>query len=228
MTVISVLPTRPSPKLVHKICEALDDNYPYSRLGNKRNPLDEYLYIILSLRTHGKGTSSSYKAFKKRFKSWPEVEKAGKGEIEEAIRSGGLAAQKTERVVAAIQQIKRAFGKLSLRSLKSLPQDQVEQFLLQLPGVGLKSARCIMMYSLGFQILPVDTHVARISRRLGLVKDGSSRQLHDQLEQIIEPSLRFSFHIHCVQHGRAVCRGQFPRCSECCLSECCNYPDRRS
>ena len=184
--------------------------------------MDEYLYIILSLRTHAPGFTTSYKVFKSRFRSWREAERASVEEIEEAIISGGLASQKAKRIKVALQHIRRELGELSLRRLKSMPQEQVEAFLTELPGIGLKSARCIMMYSLGFQVLPVDTHVARISRRLGWVDAYSYRKLHDELEHIMPSSLRYSFHIYCVQHGRAVCRGQYPRCDICCLSKYCN------
>ena len=215
--------TRPSQQLVREICRILDQNYPKSRLGNKKNPLNEYLYILLSLRTHEHGASLAYKGFKRRFRSWKDTEKASEKEIEEAIKPGGLAAQKAKRIYSAIKVVKREFGQLSLNSLKSLSQGQIEKHLLRLPGVGLKSARCIMMYSWGFSVLPIDIHVARISRRLGWINDGNSRQLYDQLEEIVEPSLRCNYHIRCVQHGRAVCRGQYPRCNVCCLATYCYY-----
>lgn len=213
----------PSKKLVQHICEILNQSYPDSRLGNKKNPLDEYLYIILSLRTHERGVIKAYRGFKSRFKSWSEVEGASIAEIEEVIWSGGLASQKGKRISGAVRYIKNDLGEVSLRSLKSLSQDQAEAFLLGLPGVGLKTARCIMMYSLGFQVLPVDTHVSRITNRLGWVCLGSVKYLHSQLDNIIPANLRFCFHVRCVQHGRKICRGQLPQCDICCLTEYCQY-----
>ena len=209
-------------RLVYQVCNLLSQHYPSSKLGNKKNPLDEYLYIILSLRTNESGYKSAYESFKKRFRSWHDAEQVSVKDIEEAIRIGGLGSQKAKRIKAAFKFIRNELGELSLRSLKSMTQEQVETFLMKLPGIGIKSARCIMMYSLDYKVLPVDTHVARISRRLGWVEVYSSRELHDELEQIVPPSLRYSFHIYCVQHGRAVCRGHIPRCDVCCIFEYCN------
>lgn len=213
--------SRPSPAQVKQVCRFLTYEYRRSRLGNKCNPLDEYLYILLSLRTHQAGFQESYRRFKEAFPTWDSAHRATTKRIAKAIQPGGLACQKAKRIKQALRTIRYELGELSLRKLKRFPEDQVEAFLRRLPGVGLKSAKCIMMYSLDFHVLPVDTHVARVSTRLGWVASQSSQQLHRELEGLVPPSLRLDFHVSCVQHGRAKCRGQYPQCDQCCLAEIC-------
>jgi endonuclease III len=124
-------------ELVKKVCQKLARSYPKSRLGNKKNPLDEYLYITLSLRTHEKGLKAAYGAFKERFPSWEMAHKASKKEIREAIVRGGLAKQKAANIKMALTQIHDRFGKVSLRGLRRMDRNEAEAFLLTLPGVGL-------------------------------------------------------------------------------------------
>ena len=212
---------KPDRRRVLTVCKRLAAEYPNTRLGNKANPLNEYLYIMLSLRTHGPGLLASYRCFKQAFPSWSSAATASTKQIATVIATGGLARQKASRIKDALTRIRGHFGEVSLRGLSEMPQAQVEQFLLGLPGIGIKSAKCIMMYSLGFDVLPVDVHVARISRRLGWVNTGSTIKLHQLLEELIPPRKRFAFHVNCIQHGRTVCRGQNPRCDTCCLSKHC-------
>jgi endonuclease III len=184
--------------------------------------LDEFLYIYLSLRTHERGFQTAYSNFKLRFPSWESAFRATKKQIASAIAPAGLATQKAARIKESLRIIKTEFGELSLRKLKYLAPADAEKFLIRLPGIGVKSARCIMMYSLGHEVLPVDTHVARIAARLGWTSENSnSAELHDELEVLIPPRARFGFHVRCVQHGRAICRGHFPACNRCCLAGVC-------
>ncbi len=203
------------------VCQKLGTRYRAYSLGNKRNPLNEYLYILLSLRTHEKGFHRAYGNFKRAFPSWRKATRATRRQITRAISAGGLARQKAERIKLALMMIQEELGEVSLRKLRQMSQDEAEAFLLRLPGVGLKSARCIMMYSLGFHVLPVDTHVARIAYRLGWVSKAGSRRLHTLLAEMVPPELRFEFHVYCVQHGGIVCRGQYPKCDSCCLRDLC-------
>jgi endonuclease-3 len=206
---------------VPQVCRALIRAYSPTRLGNKLNPLDEFLYILLSLRTNEVGLTKAYRAFKRRFPRWHSVDTASVSQIEDAIRPGGLARQKAAYILNAIRLIKSRFGEVSLDRLKGLPQNEIEEFLLSLPGVGKKSARCIMMYSLGLDVLPADTHVMRITRRLGWVDCNAGRHIHDRLDMIVPVRMRYRFHVTCVQHGRRVCRGSRPQCDNCCLRKWC-------
>jgi endonuclease III len=213
-----VQPTKQQIRRVHRLLTAV---YPESTLGNKRNPLDEYLYIYLSLRAHERGFEAAYKGFKRRFQTWEVAFHATRKQIAAAIRPAGLADQKSERIKQTLRIIKSEFGELSLRKLKQLPPEDVESFLARLPGIGVKSARCIMMYSLDFAVLPVDIHVARISARLGWIDGTARRNLHEEVQGLVPPDLRFGLHVRFVQHGRDVCRGQYPKCARCCLARVC-------
>lgn len=207
--------------LVRQICSLLAEEYPAERLGNKCNPLDEYLYITLSLRTHERGYQEAYRRFKECFPSWRLAYSATKKEIAAAVAPAGLFNQRAERIKKALQVIKTEFGEISLRKLRTLAPKEAETFLTRLPGVGVKSARCIMMYSLDLDVLPVDTHVWRIVTRLGWIDANERGDVHRELERLIPPKLRFGFHVRCIQHGRAVCRGQHPQCGACVLSPLC-------
>jgi endonuclease III len=209
--------------LFSRAYEKLTASYPYDSLGNKANPLDELLYIVLSLRTHESGFRAAYSGFKRAFPAWAMACKASRRQIAGAIAAGGLAKQKAFRIKAALDMIQAQFGEPSLRRLKRAPVEEVERILLALPGIGAKSARCIMMYSLGFKVLPVDVHVARVSQRLGLVPRVTHSKLHGLLERIVPPDFRYAFHVYCVQHGRRVCRGQYPQCGRCCLADICPH-----
>ena len=213
--------TPPGRTEIRNVCRALEAEYHDRSLGNKRNPLDEYLYITLSLRTHERGFQESFRRFKGAFPSWDRAYCATVREIAHAIRPGGLARQKAVRIRATLRLVKKRLGEVSLRKLKHWPKAEVEAFLMSLPGVGLKSARCIMMYSLGFDVLPVDTHVARVSIRLGWAERAGGKELHRRLDDVIPPRYRFAYHVGAVQHGRAVCRGEYPRCGGCCLRKVC-------
>jgi endonuclease-3 len=216
---------RMSPAALHGVCDALKHEYPPGDLGNKKNPLDEFLYILLSRRTHERGYRTAYKRFKQRFPRWRMLQAASLEDVVEAIRPAGLARQKAIHILNAVKWIRDRFGEISLRKLQGMTQIEVERILLTLPGIGHKSARCIMMYSLGFQVLPADTHVCRIARRLGWSAARSSYRVHRDLEDLVPPERRYDFHVACIKHGRAVCRGKEPNCRDCCLFRWCERRD---
>ncbi|MBA2882083.1 endonuclease III [Desulfosalsimonas propionicica] len=213
----------PTDKTVRTVCSILQSQYLISSLGNKSNPLDEYLYILLSLRTHEKGTKSAYRAFKKHYPSWSAAEKASPMELSKVITCAGLSKQKANNIYKTLKYLKSEFGSVSMAKLKNLPKDEVERYLLHLPGVGLKSAKCIMMFSFGFNVLPVDVHVFRLSSRLGWCNCGKSKDAHVLMSKIVPKDLYYSFHVLCVQHGRNVCRGHHPSCEYCCISGYCKF-----
>jgi endonuclease III len=208
-------------RLASRVISVLSRHYCLGMLGNKLNPLDEFLYILLSLRTHEVGLRRAYASFKRAFPSWPRACRARVEEIARAIRPAGLEYQKACRIKASLRLVECRFGEVSLRRLRHMPALEAEEALLSLPGVGLKSARCIMMYSLGFRVLPVDVHVARISKRLGLTAAGEQQDVAHYLHMIVPPRLRFAYHVYCVQHGRMICRGQHPKCGVCSISHLC-------
>ena len=152
-------------KIVTRVLELV---YGSPRHGNKEDPIDELIYIILSRKTRESAYAQAFAALKHRFRSWDDLMTARTQEIDEAIYVSGLVGKKTAAITSALHIIQDTFGELSLSSTADWPDERVEQFLCSLPEIGPKSARCVMMYSLGRYVLPVDTHVARIFRRMGL------------------------------------------------------------
>lgn len=137
------------------------------------------------------------------------------------IKDAGLSRQKAPRLKRIAQQLERDFGRVTLRPLHKADDAQVESYLTSLPGVGTKTAKCVMMYSMGRDVLPVDTHVARVARRLRLVEPRDKSDLHEHLEKVVRPKDRYAFHVGAVMLGRSVCKAVHPRCGGCSLRAIC-------
>lgn len=214
---------------IHLASKVLERTYHSPRLGNKRNPLNELLYIQLSLRTTGPSFERVYKYFKKRFPKWEDAHKAKVGTIASALFNAGLSNQKAVSLKATLNKLKSDFGRISLAPLKRLPDKEIEHYLCSLPRIGKKSARCIMLYSFDSQVFPVDAHCFRIVRRLGWI-DLYARyndKIADEVQDIIPPSLRYSLHVNMVAHGRALCRDKYPKCKGCPVFRLCPYGQKR-
>lgn len=221
---------------VRRVAKLLATKYKLSRLGNKSKPLDELAYVLLSLRTLESKYQAVYAAFKRRFPRWEEVADANLAHLASAISVGGLARQKARYLRAIARKIRRDLGRVSLLGLAKLSTDKAEQYLCSLPGVGIKTARCVLMYALGREVFPADIHCLRIMARLGWIDCGSatSREIADSVQRGdrisayvadaaqagIPPELRHPLHVYFVQHGRSVCRSR-PLCDKCVLRPLC-------
>lgn len=197
--------------------------YGDNRHYNKPNPLDELLFIILSAQTESYSYLETYKELKRRFPTAQALLAARETSIVAAIKSGGLSRKKASQIKQAIRKISADSGKPSLSFLREMKDDEIEAYLVSLPGIGVKSARCIMMYSLGRQVFPVDTHVWKICRRLGLAPavPKPTPAMEKELEAKIPPDIRFSLHVNMVSHGREICTMYWPKCGECMLANIC-------
>ena len=168
-----------------------------------------------------------YDRLRRRCTTWDVALKMRLSAVKRLIKDAGLSGQKAPRIRAILSRVRADFGEMSLDGLTALPPDEVQTYLLSLPGVGIKTAKCVMMYSLGFEVLPVDTHVWRVARRLELVPMHLSyAAVHDTLEAIVTPPDRFSFHVNAIAHGRQVCLPLRPRCEACILNRICPFPPR--
>lgn len=218
-----------SKKIFYTSSRLLGKNYQSPRLGNKRNPLNELLYIKLSLRTTGPSFERVYIEFKKRFPKWEDVYKADKKEIAKALYNAGLSNQKANNLKAILDKLKSDFGKVSLAPIKEFTDQSMEEYLCSLPGVGKKSARCIMLYSFDRQVFPVDAHCFRIIKRLGWIRTGTkyNNTVADKIQNMIPPKLRYSLHVNMVTHGRALCLERFPKCNICPLLRVCPFGQKR-
>lgn len=211
---------------VREIAYHLKERYGNFAHYNKSNPLDEILFIICSLKTDEKKYQSTFRSLKAAFPTFNALSQATHAEIAEAIEAGGLYNQKATTLRTLIDAIIMRFGNLTLSPLRSMPDEACEEFLVSLPGIGRKTARCVMMYSLNREVFPVDTHCWRIANRLGWVtwkkRDVCCRQPDmDRLQELIPPDLRFSLHVNMVSHGREICTPANPKCHLCPIAKFC-------
>lgn len=208
------------------VCDILRARYRDWDHHNRSNPLDELLFILCSTRTQENGYRGTYSALKQEFPTFGSLAEAPARYIAKPLEPGGLQRQKSKAIREICDQITARFGWLSLAPLRESSDAECEAFLTSLPLVGKKVARCVMMYSLGRQVFPVDTHCWRIARRLGWIrptqKDGhcADRDM-DRLQDKIPPAMRFSLHVNFVSLGREYCIGQGPRCDGCPLDTVC-------
>lgn len=199
----------------------LKARYGSPRLNNKDDPLDELFFILLSQMTTGPSYERVYDRLKAAVPDWSQLLTIDLGTLTALIGDAGLANQKAPRMVAVADQLARDFGEVTLEPLRRMTDPEAEAFLTTLPGVGLKTAKCVLMYSLGRALLPVDTHVARVSRRLMLVGDAPSRLFAATLEAAMPPDCRYDYHVNALQHGRELCRPLRAKCTECPLRALC-------
>jgi endonuclease III len=208
----------------HQIGEILKSEYDSPRHGNPDDPLDDLVFILLSTMTTGPSYERVYRRLREVTGSWEVVADMDPDTLAAMIRDAGLSRQKAPRILAILNRIRKDFENLSLAHLHEWNDLRVERYLTSLPGVGLKTAKCVMMYTLGRDVLPVDTHVMRVARRLNLLAtDVPYSKIHSVLEAIVLPKDRYAFHVNVLAHGRSVCQAKRPRCHECCLNKTCTY-----
>jgi endonuclease III len=196
--------------------------YGSPRHGNKRDPLDELIFILLSQMTTAPSYGRVFDRLKARFPDWGQLPRVPIASLRHVIRDAGLSGQRSVRLRAIIRRLQSDFGDATLAPLRRLSDADAETYLVSLPGVGRKTAKCVLMYALRRRVLPVDTHVGRVARRLGLVAEKlSSGGVHDALESIVSPSDRYSFHVNALAHGRVVCIARVPKCHQCVLATIC-------
>ncbi|MDW8107339.1 MAG: endonuclease III [Armatimonadota bacterium] len=209
---------------IAEIVSRLEALYGVPEWKPRQNPLEELIHCILSQHTSDKNSFRAYRLLRQRYRSWQAVAEAPTEELAETIRPGGLANQKAPRIQAALHAIYQARGEYSLDWLRDLPTPEARKFLLSLPGIGPKCAAIVLCFALGRPVMPVDTHVFRVSWRLGLIpKSIGEAKAHDALEAIVPEPLVYRFHVALIRHGRAICKAQRPRCTECPLREFCAY-----
>lgn len=197
--------------------------YKTASLGNKRNPLDELIYIQLSVRTREGTYLSTYPALRRLAGGrWDRLREISVTRIVNAIRVGGMATVKVRRIRGMLDAIAQRFGRATLAPLTHMSDEHAEAMLRSLPGVGPKVARCVLLYSLDRDVFPVDSHCRRILARLGLLPDDVRiKQAHDFLQELVPARIRRTLHINLVHHGRAVCVPVNPMCEECVLLRRC-------
>ncbi len=189
-------------------------------------PTDEMVFTILSQHTSDINSSRAYRSLMETFSSLEAVASANVADIEKAIALGGLAKIKAPRIKAVLNKILELNGELDLSFLREMPLNDAKTWLRQLPGIGPKSAGIVLSFSLGMPAMAIDTHIYRVSQRLGVIGPKVSvDKAHEILEDKVEPEEVFNFHVSYINHGRQVCKAQRPLCPECVVGGLC--PSRK-
>ncbi|MBX9787505.1 MAG: hypothetical protein K2Y37_01190 [Pirellulales bacterium] len=205
-----------------RVTRVLEDLHGTPDLGNKEDPLDELVFIVLSQMTTSKSFGRVFDRLKRAVTSWDQLVDMPVRRLKSIIKDAGLSNQKAPKLKAIMRRLRADFGVVNLDALRGMDDQAAHEYLISLPGVGTKSAKCVLMYSLGRDVLPVDTHVARLTSRLGLLaSDTTTYSIHDALEAIVPPSIRYSLHVNAIVHGRTVCVATSPRCHQCPLKRAC-------
>jgi endonuclease III len=191
--------------------------------GHRRLPaLDELVLTILSQNTNDRNRDRAYAAMRARFPSWEEVRAADPAELVEVLRPGGLANQKAPRIQAVLNAVAGAGHGLDLEWLEALAPGAAIAWMTALPGVGVKTASCVLLFSFGEPVMPVDTHVHRVLGRLGLLPAGTRAEPAHVLATAITPAGRMlEAHLLLIEHGRRTCHARVPRCGACVLVDGC-------
>jgi endonuclease-3 len=186
--------------------------------------IDELVATVLSQHTSDLNSGRAFTQLKAKFPDWEQVLDASAEQVADAIRCGGIADQKARRIQQILAAIRDREGRVDLSCLHDLDDEAVEGYLTSLPGVGPKTAACVLVFSMGRAAFPIDTHVHRIAVRLGWIPQGTSAEkAHRILGPAVPPGIRYDLHLALIEHGRAVCKAQQPRCADCVLNRECPY-----
>ena len=208
---------------VDVVRERLFATYGYPEPGERGDPLSGLVGTILSQHTSDVNSHRAFASLRQRFPTWGEAATAPVAEVEEAIRSGGLAAQKAPRIQMVLREVHERFGAYDLSVLHAMPRDEARALLMSLgSGIGPKTASCVLLFSLGVPAFCVDTHIQRICARLGLIgARDSAEKAQNLLEATVPPEDTYAMHVDMIRHGRGTCRAQRPQCHVCPLREMC-------
>jgi endonuclease-3 len=209
---------------IEEIVARLEALYGVARWKPRMEPLEELIHCILSQHTSDANSFRAFRALRKAFPSWQAVVDAPTERVAEVIRIGGLANQKAPRIQAVLRTLYQLRGDYTLDWLQEMDTAEARRFLLSLPGIGPKCAAIVLCFALGRPVIPVDTHVFRVSWRLGLIpRSIGEAKAHQVLEAMVPPELAYRFHVALIRHGRALCKAQRPLCEQCPLTDLCDY-----
>ena len=207
---------------VHEVVRRLERAYgkrPWKTWGA---PLDELIVTVLSQNTNDRNSDAAMDRLKAAFPDWNDAADAPLARITDAVRPAGLHRRKAKHIRAILRTIRLDRGRIDLGFLRRWPTDRIRAYLRRLPGVGPKTAACVLLFSLRRPVLPVDTHVHRISRRLGFIGPRvTAEQAHNLLADIVPSAKVYSFHVLLIEHGRKICHARRPDCPACALARIC-------
>lgn len=211
------------------IARLLIQAYGYPEWRQHLPPVDELVCTILSQATSDINRDKGFEGLKAKFSDWESVRDAPVEEIRKAIHSAGLSNMKAPRIKQALEYITDSVGEINLDFLEEMDVKAAREWLTEIEGIGLKTASIIMLFCYNKPAFPVDTHVHRVMRRLGLIDEKTdATKAHYLMEQIAPPNNYYADHLNIIRHGREVCKAQRPRCEQCFLRPYCNYYQKLS
>lgn len=207
-----------------EIYQRLADFYGHPDWRNPLPPLDELVSTILSQNTNDTNRDRAFESLRDKFSTWEEVRDADPNKVIEAIRTAGLANQKGPRIQNILKEITDQRGSLDLSFLSDMSTEDAREWLLQFKGVGPKTAAIVLQFSLGKPAFPVDTHIYRVTGRLGLrPAKMNADQAHDYLAELFPEETYYDIHLNLIRLGREICHARTPNCPDCPLQDICDY-----
>ncbi|MFQ5744218.1 MAG: endonuclease III domain-containing protein [Acidobacteriota bacterium] len=210
-------------RLIH---ERLTDAYGSPSPNSRKPPLDEVVFTILSQNTTDSNRDRAWAGLWDRFDNWGSVARAPASRIASAIQSGGLQQVKARRIKELLRQVKQERGSYDLDNLRALEMPEVRRRLSRYKGLGAKSINCVLLFSLGRPAFPVDTHVHRVLRRIGVLETADLSRANREIQEEAPARLAYPLHMNVIRHGREVCTARRPRCDSCVLEDLCGYSDK--
>jgi endonuclease III len=202
----------------------LASTYGEKKQTRKTNPTSELILTILSQNTNDINRDRAFRSLKERYPTWADIASAKTANIAKAIRVGGLSSIKSKRIKKILSQISERSSDYKLLFLKKMSDKEVFDYLMSFTGVGPKTASCVLLFSLGRQAMPVDTHVHRVGQRLGFIPpDLKAEKAHQWFLDLKLPFDMYQFHLNLIQHGRMLCRPSNPKCDICPIRRYCLY-----
>ena len=209
---------------VRKITIDLEKQYGVPRREYSRDPLDNLIETVLSQNTNDQNRDRAYRRLKSRFPRWEDVLEGKTRSVVSAIRQGGLAEQKARRIRGILHWIKERGGRLSLFFLEKMDDEEIKKTMGGLKGIGPKTLHCLLLFGLGREAFPVDTHVLRTGKRLGFIpKRMDAEKAHQWMAPLVPKGKSLSLHLNLIRFGRSVCKAKNPLCNACFVSGRCLY-----
>jgi endonuclease-3 len=214
--------TPPGAARIRAIVGRLERRFGPLEPPRRWEPLEELILTVLSQNTSDLNSERAFELMRQRWPTWEALAVASASDLADAIRSGGLANTKAPRILAILRTIQARDGSLDLSWMREATDADVTDYLLSLPGVGPKTAACVLAFSLGRDAIPVDTHVFRVAKRLGFLGERTDPvAAHRVMAQAVPPRLRVPMHVGLIRLGREICKPGRPRCEECPLNDLC-------
>ena len=203
----------------------MEREYGLPKREREGDLLDILVQTILSQNTNDLNRDQAYQRLKSQFPRWEDILTGKKRALVAALRPGGLAKQKAKRIIDILRWLNKREGKLNLAFLEGMNSEEVKKTLGALKGIGPKTVHCLLLFGLGREAFPVDTHILRVGKRLGFIpKEMDAEKTHSWMIPLVPKGKAFSLHINLIRHGRSVCKSKNPRCSGCFLqNECIFY-----